>query len=239
MKTLMRYVRRLLVGALLALCLLVVSIEAFSFYRLSQLGPEKVVSEVAYSQALTDAQWVSIEGGETIGMNRFWSSEYVFDFLLVAIGDYKDYRSSFPKGTFLAAFVSRDMLSERSHEKPFSRISDQIIVSAWVSRNFSADEALKYLLDSGYFGHEIHGASKAAEFYFGKEPAMLDFSESIALVAISRSPSRSDPRCYPDWLARQAGMVVEKLKKFDTLKYGGYSYQPPLFLGHDEVVCTP
>lgn len=68
----------------------------------------------------------------------------------------------------------------------------------WVSRHWSAEDAVSTVLLDGFFGHGFFGAEDASIGYFGKPLADLSETQLVHLFIILRAPSRLDLWCNLD-----------------------------------------
>ena len=66
----------------------------------------------------------------------------------------------------------------------------------WLSRHWSAPQALAALADAADCGHALYGLHEAARGYFGRPLAELSEAEIAVLVVAARS-RRFDPWCRP------------------------------------------
>lgn len=87
-----------------------------------------------------------------------------------------------------------------------------------ISRQWTLDEAVNAILaESGFSGDpsrkNVIGIEAAAEFYFGVPLAELRPQESLALIALLKSPSWYDPFCHREHFERRYAQAVEKLGK--------------------------
>lgn len=87
-------------------------------------------------------------------------------------------------------------------ERTIKRKFTEIILSILIERRFSKDTILEAYFNEVYLGQlgnvEIHGVSRAANYYFAKEVDELDLSESALLAAIINSPGRFNPWRHPE-----------------------------------------
>ena len=68
----------------------------------------------------------------------------------------------------------------------------------WISRHWSAEDAVSTVLLDGFFGHGFFGAQDASIGYFGKPLADLSEAQLVHLFIILRAPSRLDLWCNLD-----------------------------------------
>jgi membrane peptidoglycan carboxypeptidase len=84
---------------------------------------------------------------------------------------------------------------------------DNLVLTTWVSRHLTAEEALSAALESWAFGAETRGVRDAAERYAGKRVDQLSPEEVARLVVLASEPSL---RAHPDkWRLRRDGLLNE------------------------------
>ncbi len=72
---------------------------------------------------------------------------------------------------------------------------------------------LELYLNLAPYGGNIVGVEAAARKYFGKSAANLTLGEASLLAGLPQSPSRLNPRRFPDAAKRRRGLVLEQLLK--------------------------
>ena len=68
----------------------------------------------------------------------------------------------------------------------------------WISRNWTADEALSTVLLDSYFGHGFFGIEAASRGYLDTALSEISETQVLYLLVIRAAPSRYDPWCYPE-----------------------------------------
>lgn len=58
-----------------------------------------------------------------------------------------------------------------------------------LTRTYGKNQVLEWYLNSAYFGQKTYGVESAAQLYFRKSPAKLNFAESVLLAAIEQAPA--------------------------------------------------
>jgi len=80
----------------------------------------------------------------------------------------------------------------------------------------SKEEILEAYLNEVYLGQEgaveIRGVGRAAEYFFGKDVASLDLSESALLVALIRAPSLYSPLRHPERALERRDLVLDLMR---------------------------
>ena len=82
-----------------------------------------------------------------------------------------------------------------------------------ISRQWTRDEAVNTILAESGFRKDVNGIEAAAEFYFDIPLAELRPQESLALIALLKSPSLYDPFCNRERFGKRYAQTVEKLGK--------------------------
>ena len=77
-----------------------------------------------------------------------------------------------------------------SREKTLSRKLEEVLLTAYLEQAFSKDELMELYLNVIEFGPDVYGVGPAAEYYFGRSPAELNFAECLFLASLLPSPLR-------------------------------------------------
>ncbi len=88
-----------------------------------------------------------------------------------------------------------------------------IALAVKVSRQWTRDQAVNTILAESGFRKDVTGIEAAAEFYFGIPLAELRPQESLALIALLKSPSFYDPFCNRESFRKRYAHTVDKLGK--------------------------
>lgn len=88
-----------------------------------------------------------------------------------------------------------------------------IALAVKVGRQWTRDQAVNTSLAESGFRKDVTGIEAAAEFYFGVPLAELRPQESLALIALLKSPSFYDPFCNRASFGKRYAQTVEKLGK--------------------------
>ncbi|TKJ19116.1 biosynthetic peptidoglycan transglycosylase [Blastococcus sp. CCUG 61487] len=92
-----------------------------------------------------------------------------------------------------------------------------VVLAVKVDRAWSDADILRMYLDSAYFGHGFYGVSSAAEGYFGRRPADLDWAQASLLVGLVQAPSAFDPLVHPERARARQAHVLNRLVDVGTL----------------------
>ncbi|NOQ35497.1 MAG: hypothetical protein GQ569_06330 [Methylococcaceae bacterium] len=170
-------------------------LEAAYHYGLKALPENTSPSKSTYSQDLLYTQWVDLNGRGDIEMKAIYPVHFVIAFVRHS-GNDKHF--SLAKGSILADRTARVLLFTRDNNKKVrrNRHINKIAIGFWISRNWTAHEALNTLLDLDYYGNQLFGIQAAAYGYFKKLPEELSLDEVIYLVALTHAPSYYE--CKPE-----------------------------------------
>ena len=104
--------------------------------------------------------------------------------------------------------------------------------------NYSKDEIIAMYLNTVFYGHNAYGIKKAAETFFGKEPAELNLQEAAMLAGVVNAPTKFSPRRNPDNALRRRNLVLKRMETngfIDEATYDSVS-QLPIDLSHFGVI---
>ncbi|MBN1093758.1 transglycosylase domain-containing protein [Blastococcus sp. TML/M2B] len=92
-----------------------------------------------------------------------------------------------------------------------------VVLAVKIDRGWSNLDILRMYLDAAYFGHGFYGVGAAAEGYFGRTPAELDWAQATVLVGLVQAPSAYDPLLHPELARSRQGHVLNRLVAVGTL----------------------
>ncbi len=95
--------------------------------------------------------------------------------------------------------------------RTLTRHTQELALSIWISRHWSAEELLTVFAQRAPFGPGITGLEAAARTYFDKEPGQLALHEAALLAGLPRSPTRYDPFCHPERARQRREAVLSRL----------------------------
>ena len=84
------------------------------------------------------------------------------------------------------------------NEKTALRKVSEILRATEIEKNHSKDEILEMYLNIVPMSENMVGVGFASDRYFGKTPDTLSLSEAAAIVGITNSPAKYDPRKNPE-----------------------------------------
>jgi len=220
----------------LLILIVIVGIQGLYLYKINELQPKKLSTEYKHNKFAIDALWASTGDVGAIDIEAYSSIELVFGFAKLVTGsDSTNYEENFPVGFRLTGLVARNIAFERNLKNNW-RLNNAVI-SIWVSNNYSAREALNYLLSTGYYGYNQESFAEAAEFYFGKHEDHLSLSETVSLIAIQNGASVFNPYCRKNLLSKRGQYLNRQLTKYDEKTYGSFIFRLPNFVIHPEIKC--
>ncbi len=105
---------------------------------------------------------------------------------------------------------------QREGERRLHRMFQELALTIWLSRHWTAEEVLTAYAERAWFGEGLVGMDAAARRYFGKQPEQLALHEAALLAGLSQSPSRYDPLRRPEQARKRRDFVLGRLR---TLKW--------------------
>lgn len=186
---------------------------------IAELGLERrtLVSIKEIPQVLKDA-FVSTED------KRFYDHHGI-DWMRVPGTIWSDLRSgSFSQGfstiTMQLAgniFPERINRRERSGFGALTRKLKEAKVAREIEAKYPKDKILELYLNQIYLGNGAYGVETASQRYFGKSVKEVNVAEAATLAALPRSPTRYDPRRFPDRAVQRRNTVIELMRQNDVL----------------------
>lgn len=176
-------------------------------YGLNALPENTAPAREPIPMVTLQALWVSETGSTSMFMTRMSPWNWVRSFA-------GEGELAIPPSANIAGYAARKLLGrnqEKSHG--FSWHVNWCAATIWVSRNWSAEEAISTILNESYFGHGFWGIKQAAQGYFGIPVENLTISESVLLAGLIRSPSRYDPWCNPQHANTFAKSLLVKMER--------------------------
>ena len=113
----------------------------------------------------------------------------------------------------LATVVARLTLEMPHQEGNLKRILRELALSTWISRHWTAEQALDTYAALVWMGDNRHGVHEGAPALFGKAVNELSVADTALLVATIRSPRSFSPLCHPDRALRARNDVLSRLDR--------------------------
>jgi len=79
---------------------------------------------------------------------------------------------------------------------------------AWLSRHWTAAQAITAILGRAHYGHRFVGLEAAALGYYGRKPAELTRAELASLVVTASRVVKFNPWCHPDANAEAVSLLL-------------------------------
>ncbi len=111
--------------------------------------------------------------------------------------------------TITMQVVKNDFLAGLERDGRYKLL--QIQYAKRLEKEMSKDVILERYLNTVFFGNNAYGIQAAAETYFGKTAAELDFLEAAFLAGLVRSPSGFDPINEPERSRARWIQVLDRL----------------------------
>lgn len=139
----------------------------------------------------------------------------------------------------LATGVARLLTpSSPKPERHLRRVVREAALATWVSRHWTAEQALDTYASEVWIGQGVHGLRDGAGAFFGKRLESLDVAELALLVAVIRSPSGLSPLCHPERARAARDEVLRSLADAGWLDPQGLSEASAKDLGV-QGACPP
>ncbi len=122
-------------------------------------------------------------------------------------------------GSTLTQQLAKNLFFEQ--ERTFSRKAQEAVVALILERRYSKERILQAYLNEAYLGQRgavsVRGFAQAAAFYFGKDVAFLDLSESATLAGLIRAPGVYNPFTQPQRSVERRNQVLAMLEEAGTI----------------------
>ncbi|MFT6293230.1 MAG: penicillin-binding protein 1A, partial [Ilumatobacter sp.] len=124
--------------------------------------------------------------------------------------------------TITMQVVKNDFLAGLERDGRYKLL--QIQYAKRLEKELSKEEIMERYLNTVFFGNNAYGIQAAAETYFGKTAADLDFIEAAFLAGLVRSPSGFDPINEPErsrarWIQVLDRLVSEEILTEEQAEY--------------------
>ncbi|RLA79465.1 MAG: penicillin-binding protein, partial [Deltaproteobacteria bacterium] len=249
-----RYLKRALLGILLAALVVVIGTVGLFLYFYYTLPPMKDISD--YNPPLMTRVY-SADGqiiGEFYQERRILVSNDKIPRLLrqafVAAEDADFYRHRgiswlgifralirnlqagriVQGGSTITQQVVRSLLLNR--QRTLSRKIKELILAHRIEQRLSKDEILYIYLNQIYLGHGNYGVGAAAEDYFGKSVEELNLAEMAMLAGLPKAPELYSPLRNFDRAKRRQAYVLKRMVEegYITEKEARDAYATPLHI---------
>ncbi|SPF43029.1 putative Multimodular transpeptidase-transglycosylase [Syntrophobacter sp. SbD1] len=99
------------------------------------------------------------------------------------------------------------------HEKNLKFQLREAAVSTWISRHWTADQAVDTYGSLVWMGSGHRGLQAAARNLFEEKLDNLSHSQVVLLMAMMRSPRSYDPACHPEQALNARNHFLQKMKE--------------------------
>lgn len=100
--------------------------------------------------------------------------------------------------TITMQLVKNAILKPEAGDQTLDRKAHEVILASRLEGIMTKDEIFERYLNTVYFGNGAYGVQAAAETYFGKNVADLNWADAALMAAMIRSPRDYDPFVYPE-----------------------------------------
>ena len=109
-----------------------------------------------------------------------------------------------------------------NNEKSFSRKIKEMILALKIEATYSKEKILETYINSVYFAHNLYGLKAACNYYFNKDPSLLNYHESCILVGIINAPNLYSPFIDPQASYQKSKSIAYTLYKNNIINVDTY-----------------
>jgi penicillin-binding protein 1A len=110
--------------------------------------------------------------------------------------------------TITQQLVKKALLSD---ERVLNRKTKEAALAIRLEGQLSKDEILELYLNTIYFGNGAYGVQAAAETYWGKPVAQLNWVDSALLASMISNPVQNDPILYPKKAKEERKQALDRM----------------------------
>lgn len=193
MKTAKRLLVVTAVGLLLAGAAPLVAAQVVYAYSLHELGTPPPVPAQALAAPTARVFWSA--AGERLPpkVERLAAWRYGW-----ALAYDRESLTQRRPGERMAWLAARGWVSRRPSADRMKWAVTGWAATVWVSRHWDAGQMTQVWVESAWFGRGAQGVDAASSTYFGRAARDLTLGQIALLAALTPSPSRFDPGCFPD-----------------------------------------
>ena len=151
------------------------------------------LSELSIPKSVSQTYWRYLGGVGEPKIEPKNPYEFLSDFFILVTSD--DYEFGWTAEYDLLSLAARTVMFREKFSGDWHLSNASALI--WISRNWTADEAIATVLQNDYFGHGFRGIDSAAAGYFGKPLERSSEAEIVYLLVITPAPTRRNPWCYP------------------------------------------
>ncbi|MDX1302595.1 PBP1A family penicillin-binding protein [Photobacterium sp.] len=250
----MKFIKRLLILAMICITLGVSTIFGFYFYVKPELPDVATLKNIELQTPMqvfsADGQLISQFGEKRrIPLElKDIPPQMLNAFIATEDSRYYEHPGIDPIGIARAAFVVATSGSAKqgastitqqlarnfflSNEKKIMRKIKEIFIAIHIEQLLSKDEILELYLNKIYLGYRSYGVGAAAQVYFGKEVGQLTLSEIAVISGLPKAPSTMNPIYSLDRATTRRNVVLGRM--FDE----GYITQNELNQARSEPITA-
>ncbi|MGF1724564.1 penicillin-binding protein 1A [Photobacterium nomapromontoriensis] len=229
----MKFIKRLLIFALICTILGVTTIFGFYLYVKPELPDVATLQNVELQTPMqvfsADGKLISQFGEKRrIPLSLDEIPQQMIN-AIIATEDsrYYDHPGIDPIGIARAAFVVATSGSARqgastitqqlarnfflSNEKKIMRKVKEIFIAIHIEQLLTKDEILQLYLNKIYLGYRSYGVGAAAQVYFGKDVSQLTLSEIAVIAGLPKAPSTMNPIYSIDRATTRRNVVLGRM----------------------------
>lgn len=91
------------------------------------------------------------------------------------------------------------------------QVAEQLALAVKLDAHYSKNTIVRFYLSTVYFGDGAYGLDQAAEHYFGRTPAQLDWPQASMLAGLVQAPSAYDPITHVALAKQRQQHVLDRL----------------------------
>lgn len=229
----MKFIKRLLIFAIICITLGVSTIFGFYLYVKPELPDVATLKNVELQTPMqvfsADGKLISQFGEKRripLTLDEI-PPQMIHAFIATEDSRYYDHPGIDPIGIARAAFVVAVSGSAKqgastitqqlarnfflSNEKKIMRKIKEIFIAIHIEQLLSKEEILELYLNKIYLGYRSYGVGAAAQVYFGKEVSQLTLSEIAVIAGLPKAPSTMNPIYSLDRATTRRNVVLGRL----------------------------
>lgn len=229
----MKFIKRLLILALICIILGVGTIFGFYLYVKPELPDVATLKNVELQTPMqvfsADGQLISQFGEKRripLALKDI-PPQMLNAFIATEDSRYYEHPGIDPIGIARAAFVVATSGSAKqgastitqqlarnfflSNEKKIMRKIKEIFIAIHIEQLLTKDEILELYLNKIYLGYRAYGVGAAAQVYFGKEVNQLTLSEIAVIAGLPKAPSTMNPIYSLDRSTHRRNVVLRRM----------------------------
>jgi hypothetical protein len=195
------FIKKLIKSLFIFIIVCFIIFEGIYYWGTFKLPDDRNPTSKIYSEAILQISWLVLGGEKSCDM----VSLCLFNIFIKKNGS--------------IAISSARVILSRTNPYWSSSFEWQyafMTATVWVSRNWTADEAISTILSVADFGNGFYGIEKAAKGYYNIKIKDLTIEEISVLVTLLRGSEFYDPWLHRDRLKEQAIKLLERDSQFSS-----------------------